>query len=246
MVQVGLHGEGRAAEEAAEVLEASEGMAVERLSDLDDVRRRSPDLDVLVVIPGGRRRRLARMVGRVQGVSSLPLVVVTEDPERAALVFRTLRIDGLVEPSRVREELPEVVRSAGLPPGLENAARAAASSLSDPVRGFVVAALRGPRPFTRVGELLEHLGVPSRTFHRVWARELPGSTPKELLEWVLLVHAVERKGPSRSWSRLARVLSVSPDTLRRIARRRMGTDLRAVEPEEIQRGFRAYVRRTLL
>jgi hypothetical protein len=103
---------------------------------------------------------------------------------------------------------------------------------ADPLLG---AALRRTfttaRPFRSLAELATVCGCNRRTLWRHWHATVGAGLAlrlEDVLDWVLLLHAVGRKVPGRSWAWVAGELGVSPHTLTRTAARLADRPLRAL------------------
>ena len=92
-------------------------------------------------------------------------------------------------------------------------------------------AFAAPRPFRAMTDLAAACDCDRRTLWRHWHAAVgPGSRLRleDVLDWVLLLHAVGRKVPGRSWAQVAAELGVSAHTLTRTAARLAGRRLAAL------------------
>jgi hypothetical protein len=97
------------------------------------------------------------------------------------------------------------------------------------VRRAIALACRARPPIRSVRGLAEAVGYDRRTLWQRWRQALGTPNPprlEDLLDWVLLLHAVSSKAPGRSWSSIAGDLWIHPHTLGRIASRLAARPLR--------------------
>jgi hypothetical protein len=125
-----------------------------------------------------------------------------------------------------------------------------AEHLPPVLREALAHACRSERPVHSVNELAAAVGRNRRSLWHQWNRVVDGAPLRlqDFLHWILLLRAVGRKTPERSWAAVAEELRMSPQTLWRYARDLTGRTLPelADAEEETMRLFRGRVLAFLL
>lgn len=108
-----------------------------------------------------------------------------------------------------------------------------APRLPPTLRGAITEALLAPMPITKIEDLAAAIGCDRRTLWRLWGQSLPQHPLRlqDVLDWILLLHAVRRRESETSWAVVATLLSVHQDTLSRAAKRLTGMSLRDLSHE---------------
>lgn len=223
------------------------GAALRILTDWRELERLAPDAAGAVVhVPGAEAAaelspRLRRLAARV------PLLPVLALTPRSPEVLVHLLNTGLAE--TVWSDDPPPALAAALArmrgPGLLErlAARVERSAVAPAaLREALAAAVRGPRPPTRVTQLAALAFCDRTTLWKYWraaVREGSALLPGEFVGWVLLLHATLRKRPGRSWGAVAGELGIHEHTLGRLAQRLAGSTLRVLAEEEGRNAFLA-------
>jgi hypothetical protein len=159
-----------------------------------------------------------------------PLVVVTPRDPDAMRHLLNVGVAELVWSHEAAAELPRVLaqlRAHGIAARI--AARIDESGIEPPcLRAALAAAVRAAHPPTRVADLAALAHCNRTTLWRWWQCALaPGAAlkPSCFMDWVLLVHAVDRRLLGQKWGRVADDLGIHEHTLARLARRCTGAPL---------------------
>jgi hypothetical protein len=175
-------------------------------------------------------RRLQLLRDRLPGK---PIVLVTSrDADNARVLFGT-GFQEVVWLSEIESRLWPAVQRACAAAVFQRAAQTLARALpSNPLLASALAcACCAEPPFRSVSELAAALGCNRRTLWRHWRLGVGAGVMlrlEDVLDWLLLLHAVGHKSPGRSWSRVASELQVHPHTLARAAARLARRSLRAL------------------
>ncbi|HEY0150574.1 MAG TPA: hypothetical protein VGB92_01175 [Longimicrobium sp.] len=125
-----------------------------------------------------------------------------------------------------------------------------AEHLPPVLREALAHACRSERPVHSVNELAAAVDRNRRSLWHQWNRAVDGAPLRlqDFLHWILLLRALGKKTPERSWAAVAEELRMSPQTLWRYARDLTGCTLPALAEaqEETIRLFRARVLAFLL
>lgn len=160
-----------------------------------------------------------------------PIVLVTSKDADNARAFRLAGVEEVVWLSEIESGLwPAVRRARGLG-YLQPIMRAIERSLLryPPLQRALGHACRAEPPVRSIGQLAGASGCDRRTLWRHWHDAVASRLPlrlEDVLDWLILLHAVGRKEPSRSWSSVASELHIHPHTLGRIAARLAARPLR--------------------
>jgi hypothetical protein len=101
----------------------------------------------------------------------------------------------------------------------------------EPIVDALACAFAASPPFRSVAELAAALGCNRRTLWRQWqvvTRPGVGLRLEDVLDWVLLLHAVGLRGARGNWAAVAAQLGVHPHTLVRTAARLTARPLRVL------------------
>jgi hypothetical protein len=162
-----------------------------------------------------------------------PIILVTSKNADNALALRWVGVEDVVWLSELERGLWPAVRRGHAQAILQDMAATVRRAMpADRLLGRAIAyACRATPPLRSIGQLASALGCDRRTLWRHWRAALSGASAfrlEDVLDWFLLLHAVGRKLPGRSWAHLATELQVHPHTLGRIAARLAGRPLRAL------------------
>lgn len=160
-----------------------------------------------------------------------PLVLVTSKDADNARAFRSAGVDEVVWLSEIETGLWPAVRRARGIGYLEPIMHAIERSLLGypPLQRALGHACRAEPPVRSIGQLAAASGCDRRTLWRHWHDAVAARLPlrlEDVLDWLILLHAVGRKEPSRSWSSVAAELQIHPHTLGRISVRLTARSLR--------------------
>ncbi len=160
-----------------------------------------------------------------------PLVLVTSKDADNARALRSAGVDEVVWLSEIETGLWSAIRRARGIGYLEPVMRTIELSLPayPRLQRALGHACRAEPPVRSIGQLASASGCDRRTLWRHWHDAVAARLPlrlEDVLDWLLLLHAVGRKDPSCSWSRVAAELHIHPHTLGRICVRLAGRPLR--------------------
>ena len=192
----------------------------EALTWFRDLRRKAPHA-VRVLVTRFTPSNAVRLLEMKESAHAVWLHEV--DPTLARMVGEILRTDGVGCLARIirggEETAPELCR------------------------GLVRACLSRRLPRTVAG-LCTAAGLEEHRLRYLWRRHVtPGSSPGEMVDWLLLGWAFRCKGSLGSWARVAATLGVKEDTLRAVCVRRTGltpSQLQAEGVNPLQDRFRAW------
>jgi hypothetical protein len=196
------------------------------------LERALPDAGCAVVVLNWllRTHAVARLRGLSRRYPLLPLVLVTSKNADDAVARQTAAVEEVVWLWEVESDLwPAVCRAR------TNAMLVRLADVVDralPANRLLVTAIayacRARPPLRSIRELAAALACDRRTLWRHWRIAAAGRMSlrlEDMLDWLLLLHAVGRKMPGRSWSSIAGDLQIHPHTLGRIAGRLTGRPL---------------------
>jgi hypothetical protein len=160
-----------------------------------------------------------------------PIILVTSKSADNALALRWLAVEDVVWLSELERALWPAVQRGHAQALMHDMAAAVSRTLpADHLISRAIAyACRASPPLRSIAQLAAVLACDRRTLWRHWRLALAaGSTFRleDVLDWMLLLHAVGLKLPERSWAHVAGELHVHPHTLGRIAVRLTGRPLR--------------------
>lgn len=177
-----------------------------------------------------------------------PVILVTEWDRENARHLKDLPVDEVVWTQEVPYHLADVVRDTcdrtnthvrRLAATLEGA-----HSLPGALRRALAFACHSPRPVHSVNQLARVAGVDRRTLWQQWKSVVrdPSLRLQDFLHWILLLRAMGRKTPERSWSVVAEEIGMGLGTLSRYARQLTGRTLQEVHalgPPNLANVFRS-------
>ena len=183
----------------------------------------------IVALPWLRDARVASRLYTVRRRAPMvPIVILTTKDADNALVAVELRVDALVWLGDIRAALASTVartRDRTMLRAVGTQVQRAAK-LPRVVRDSISQACRQGIALRSVAALAELAGVGRSRFGAEWQRAAPsGPTPKEFLDWLLLLSGCSRKSSAKSWAAVAREVGVDEDTLRRVSHRLTGVPL---------------------
>jgi hypothetical protein len=160
-------------------------------------------------------------------------VLVTSGNADDTLSLRWAAVEEVVRLSEVERDLWPAISRARANAVLVRLAGVVDHALpADHLLGPAIAyACRAKPPLRSVRQLAAALACDRRTLWRHWRIARAGRMSlrvEDMLDWFLLLHAVGRKIPGRSWSSIAGELQIHPHTLGRIAARLAGRPLRTL------------------
>ena len=222
-----------------------------------EVERNAGGTPCLVVAIGSLRAsplipRLAALRARQP---HRPVVLVTHPDPDNTRHLKDVSVDEVVWCREAERDLAAAVRRAcGRAPGallhlavpLE-----AAAHLPAALRAALGHACRSELPVRSVNQLAAAAGSDRRTLWYHWTRTVGPDAElrlQDFLHWVLLLRALARKTPDRTWASVADEVGVHGHTLRRVAQHLAGRTLPALEEggAEAAALFRERVLRLLL
>jgi hypothetical protein len=178
----------------------------------------------------------------------LPVVLVTRwDPENARQL-KDVRVEEVVWYREIEQELPTAVHRVCVHEinGLRCMARPfeEAEHLPAALRTALAHACRSEVPVASVNELAAAVGSNRRTLWYQWRKAVGPSSRlrlQDFVHWTLLLRALGRKTPDRTWAAVAEDVGVHAHTLWRFARQLAGRTLPELAGEgqpELARRFR--------
>ncbi|MEA2725300.1 MAG: hypothetical protein QOH59_3071 [Gemmatimonadales bacterium] len=198
-----------------------------------ELERAHPDTSCAVVVLDWLRDDLGerRLRSLKERYPLQPIVLVTSKDADNARDLRSAGVEEVVWLSEIEVGLwPAVSRakdSGFLRPIIEAVDR---SLFRYPLlRRSIGYACRAVRPVRSIAQLAAVSGCDRRTLWRHWHDAVAPRVAlrlEDVLDWLILLHAVGRKEPSRSWSSVAAGLQIHPHTLGRICARLTGRSLR--------------------
>lgn len=166
-----------------------------------------------------------------------PIVLVTSKDADNARAIRSAGVEEVVWLSEIESGLWPAVRNAKSSGFLQHLMRVVDRALLHypPLHRAIKYACRPERPVRSLGQLAAASGCDRRTLWRHWHDAVAAQAElrlEDVLDWLLLLYAVGRKEPTRSWSSVAAELQIHPHTLGRMAARLANRPLRALAPTD--------------
>lgn len=163
-----------------------------------------------------------------------PLIVVTQGDPSNIRKLSSISIDELVFLPEVERELFQKIHQSCSVDFLLRLAEEFKGERKLPLtlREALSYLLRSDQPPPSVEELALVIGCNRTTLNRQLRRAYgptSGPTMKDVIDWVLLVRAILRKGPQRPWARIAEELGIHEHTLGRISRRLLRRPLSSIK-----------------
>jgi hypothetical protein len=201
----------------------------------EELDRTYPGTTCAVVALGWLRDDLGerRLRSLKERYPTRPIVLVTTKDADNARALRSAEVEEVVWLSEIESDLWPAVRRARASGFLQPILRILDQALLryPPLRRAIDYACRAEIPVRSIGQLAAAAGCNRRTLWRHWHDAVGPGCPlrlEDVLDWLLLLHAVGRKEPTRSWSSVASDLQIHPHTLGRIAARLATRPLRAL------------------
>lgn len=166
-----------------------------------------------------------------------PIVLVTSKDADNARAIRTSGVEEVVWLSEIESGLWPAVRNAKSAGFIQHLLRVVDRTLLQfpPLHRAIRTACCSDRPVRSLAQLAAASGCDRRTLWRHWHSAVAARESlrlEDVLDWLLLLYAVGRKEPRRSWSNVATELQIHPHTLGRIAMRLANRPLRALAPTD--------------
>lgn len=184
----------------------------------------------VVVLPWLTDIAFSKLCALASRHAAWPLVLVTTRDADNARHLKDVAVSEVVWLSEVERDLwPAVQRAAG-----RHAFHVLAStvegleSLPVTLREALGYACRSRTPVRSVADLASAASCRRSTLWYHWNRAVDTDPPlrlEDFLDWLLVLHAIGRKGPDRAWPSVAEELGVHERTLGRLARRLTGRRL---------------------
>jgi hypothetical protein len=174
-----------------------------------------------------------RLRGLKERFPMRPVVLVTSKDADNARAIRTSGVDEVVWLSEIESSLWQAVLTARASGFLQHLLRVVDRALLEfpPLHRAIRNACCSDRPIRSLGHLATASGCDRRTLWRHWHSAVAARATlrlEDVLDWLLLLNAVGRKEPTRSWSNVAAELQIHPHTLARMAARLANRPLRAL------------------
>lgn len=161
-----------------------------------------------------------------------PIILVTDWDRENARRLKDISVDDVIWHREIEQSLRKTVEQvcAHTP----NYARRLslmfqeAENLPRALRDALGYACRSDRPVRSIKQIAIGVGSNRATLWHQWRRVVGFSSSlrlEDVLHWILLLRAIERKTPDRPWSAVARDMGVHPHTLGRYAKQFTGGTL---------------------
>lgn len=185
----------------------------------------------------------------------LPVILATEQHSANLHHFASVPLDVVLFPHQITARLPAVLeRSIGTVHGLQALGEECLRNevIPAPLRHLLACALTAVPPPRTVQHLAGLLNSDPSTIRRHWRR---GVNPhgiqrvKDLVDWIVLLHALSAKRPGLTWRLVARQIGTHQRTLRRLAVRLTDYTLGSmgsVEAEQLLERFAESVRKSVV
>lgn len=161
-----------------------------------------------------------------------PIVLVTHWDQENARRLKDISVDEVIWCREVEQSLRKTIEQvcAHSP---NHARRLSltfqeAENLPRALRDALAYACRSERPVRSIKQIAIGVGSNRATLWHQWRRVIGFSSSlrlEDVLHWILLLRAMERKTPDRPWSAVARDMGVHAHTLGRYARQLTGSPL---------------------
>jgi len=199
--------------------------------DHDEVLRLASNADAVVLQAEDLLPVLSvvRDIGRDHPL--LPVILITEQTSANLRHLIAVSVEAVLFQHQIVARRPVALeKSVGATVGLRALAEACLRNEKIPpsLRHLLTCALSTAPPPLKVQHLARLVNSDPSTIRRHWRR---GVNPhgiqrvKDLLDWIVLLHAISAKGPGLSWQCVARGLGTHESTLRRVADRCAGETL---------------------
>ena len=199
--------------------------------DQDELLRLAGDAHVVVLEAPDFIPALG-VLGDIRGEHPfLPVILVTEQESADLQHIAEVSVEAVLLPHQIAARLPAALqKSAGTAFGLRTLGEECMKNdaIPVPLRHLLARVLTSLRPPRRVQHLARLLNSDPSTIRRHWRRGVNSHgirRLKDLLDWLLLLHAVSVKRPDVSWRFVARSIGTHERTLSRLAVRLMGDTL---------------------
>ena len=197
----------------------------------DELLRVSGEADAVVL----EAQHLLPVVGTVREINRvhplLPVILVTEQDSADLGRLTSVSVEAVLFQHQITARLPAALkRSAGTAFALRAQAEDCMTNeaLPAPLRRLLACALPAVPPLRTVQRLALLVNSDPSTIRRHWRRGVNShgiQRVKDLLDWIVLLHAVSAKRPGLSWRCVARGIGTHQTTLRRLAARLTGDTL---------------------
>jgi hypothetical protein len=215
---------------------------VRPLTALDDCRQ--ADVPVVVLLDAYGDVSTSRLL-LVRAASSAPMVVVS-DSETELNQLRELGV-ACIRYRMIDRDLEGVLDQAKLGHALRSLARALQRSIGMPakLRDALALAFGSQGKALTVAVIARRVACDRSTLAREWRVTVAQRTSlrfKDVLDWLLLIHARIRKTQGMTWERVAAALRTHPHTIQRVAHRLTGQTLSAITGAETGLLYQAFAR----
>ena len=164
----------------------------------------------------------------------LPVILITEQGSANLRALASVSVQAVLFRHEIVARLPSALRtSAGTAFRLRRLAAGCMrnEAIPAPSRRLLACALTSVRPPCTVQHLARLLNSDPSTIRRHWRRGVNShgiQRVKDLLDWLVLLHAISVKRPDLSWRIVAKGMGTHERTLRRLAVRLTGNTLGSV------------------
>ena len=208
--------------------------------DHDEVLRLASNADAVVLEDDGLLSVLCVVRDIEQDHPLLPVILITEQNSANLRLLDSVSVEAVLFQHQIVARLSVALeKSVGTTVGLRALAEACLRNEVIPpsLRHLLTCVLSTTPPPRKVQHLALLVNSDPSTIRRHWRR---GVNPhgiqrvKDLLDWIVLLHAISAKRPGLSWRRVARGLGTHESTLRRLAARCAVFVLVALRPTEVR------------
>ena len=225
----------------AEIQSVAGGRRCIRARDRDELLRLGADVDAVVI----EAENLLLVLGVVRHIDRdhprLPVILITEQNSVDLRHLASVSVEAVLSQHQIAARLSAVLKSsAEIAFRLRRLGEECMRSelIPAPLGRLLSCALTSVLPPRRVQHLARLLHTDPSTIRRHWRRDVNSQgiqRVKDLLNWVILLHALSAKRPERSWRFVAKRIGTHERTLR--PQRQADASVWIVRP--IKRGSRA-------
>ncbi len=214
--------------------------------DQDELLRLAGDADAVVI----EAENLLPVLSAVRHINRahplLPVILITGQDSADFRYLASVSVEAVLLRHQIAARLPVALRSSA---GIVFRLRALGEgcmrneSIPSPLRRLLNCALTSVPPPLTVQHLARLLHSDPSTIRRHWRRGVNSHgihRVKDLLDWIILLHALSAKHPSLSWRCVAKSIGTHESTLRRLADRCAGDTLGSLGSNGVEQLFERF------
>ena len=215
----------------AEIQAVAGGRRCIRARDQDELLRLGGDVDAVVI----EAENLLPVLGVVRDINRdhplLPVILITEQNSVDLRHLASVSVEAILGQHQIAARLPVALKSSAEMAfrlrrlGEEYMRNELIPASLRPLLGCALTSVPPPR---RVQQLARLLHSDPSTIRRHWRRDVSShgiQRVKDLLDWIMLLHALSAKRPNQTWQCLAKSMGIHKSTLSRLADRCAGDTL---------------------